>query len=128
MDQDHDQAPETVAPEVADPPRHAALRPWQVYLYALATFGLYLPYWTWRHARRATADDGSRATPCLWAAGSVMPPVAWAILYDLGREALDNRPPGRWRMPAGVPAALCLLISILGIIGPLPAMMIGGWC
>ncbi len=125
MDTDSNQVSAEALSDVREPAPASRLRPWQVYVFALASFGLYLPYWTWRQAKRATSEDGNWATPYFWALGAMMPPVAWAILYDLGREAVAKREPGRWRVPAGLPAALTLIISILGIIGPLQTTVVG---
>ncbi|MGH0034891.1 MAG: hypothetical protein ACQGVK_07675 [Myxococcota bacterium] len=77
--------PRCTATPVA-PPRWSAP---VLYLLLAVTYGLYAWVWTWRHARyleRVGHADESPPSPRAWAWASLSPPLAWLVLYEIGRR------------------------------------------
>ncbi|HEY8234185.1 MAG TPA: hypothetical protein VIJ10_16095 [Vicinamibacteria bacterium] len=60
---------------------------WQFYLVAVASCGLYLPFWIWRTARLFGAGVRYPSTPAWWAIGSLAAPVAACVLFEFNRRA-----------------------------------------
>jgi hypothetical protein len=81
--------------------------PWRLYLLAVASFGLYLPYWILRAARDLGDDRDGRWTPAWFALGSLAAPLCALLLLDLGRRGGAGRTAG-WAalLYAGLAAAL----------------------
>jgi hypothetical protein len=88
---------------------------WRLYVAAVASLGLYLPYWIWRTARQLRIGDRYRARPVWWALGSSIPIVAAAVLYELNRRATALA--GRRGRAAG-PALVCLGLLVLFVLTP----------
>ncbi len=64
--------------------------PWRLYGYAVASFGLYLPFWAYRLARAHGCRKWS--VKAAWALGSLVPPVAAALLYEFNGPPRDDTP------------------------------------
>ena len=91
-----------------------------LYWLAVATFGIYLPFWVYRFSRAAGATDRERWRGIAWAFGVLAPPACWGILREFQRLALESGPGrGRWLRSVEVPAALYLVLLVLAGLSPL---------
>jgi len=87
-------------------PDPLAISPWRLYWLAVASFGLYLPVWVYRLARSAGQSPSSRVA---WGLGSLVPPIAAALLYEFNGRAGEGVPRARRALPSLV------LLSLLPV-------------
>ena len=96
-------------------PDSLAMSPWRLYWLAVASFGLYVPVWVYRLARAAGQSRSARVS---WALGSLVPPVAAALLYELNGRAFEAVPRAR-QLQRALPAVVFLVLLPVCAFTPL---------
>ena len=110
----------TPVPDDACRPSPPFMHGVMLYWLAVATFGIYLPFWVYRFSRATGATDRERWRCIAWAIGVVAPPACWGILREFQRVVHESEPGrGRGFRSIEVPAALYLILLVVAGLSPL---------
>jgi hypothetical protein len=96
---------------------------WQLYIYCVATLGLYLPVWTYRMI--VALEPGRRWRAVGWGLGTLFPVFGWVVLLELGRLAEEWSGERRRRRggSAVMPALWLVLLALVLWLTPLRAVV-----
>lgn len=111
----------TAAPEPERSGLPPALPCWRLYLYGLASLGLYWAFWIYRTAAALDPGERRRVKHLGWALGAAFPVFGCLVLFELGRLARQRRSRRRrGRDPGGLLPAIWLgLVACVLWVTPL---------